>query len=342
MPIHESSRPRLAHPTTLLAAVVLVLACILAAGTSGVARSAPVQARWVLTDLGSLGGTEGTSLATGINNRGQVVGWSRTKGGSFDGFLWENGRTLGLGAFVPVAINDRGQVAGTSGAHAALWEQGTMRDLGTLGGKDSYATAINNRGQVVGVSETKAGKRHAFLWEDGRMRDLGAFDPAAINDRGQVIGSSRAPGASFSPRMRARLWEKGTLRVLGSKRQQALASGIDERGRIVGTVGWRLATWTRPTATGAFREVRLRPSVGGNHDIESHASSNERGQIAATGSGEAYVWENGRRHVLPALPGGQRSVATAINDRGQVVGASGWAHHFEADRAVLWTPRAAG
>jgi uncharacterized membrane protein len=54
------------------------------------------------------------------------------------------------------------------------------------------------------------------------------------------------------------------------------------------------------------------------------------------------VWESGRRHVLPALPGAQRSIAVAINDRGQVVGASGRVHHFEADRAVLWTPRAAG
>ena len=122
----------------------------------------------------------------------------------------------------------------------------------------------------------------------------------------------------------------------------SLASGIDERGRIVGTVGGRLATWTRPTPTGTIKALRLRPASGGNHDIESHASVNERGQIAATGNGEAYVWESGRRHVLPTLPGAQRSVATAINDRSLVVGASGRAHHFEADRAVLWTPRAAG
>ncbi len=356
MPTVGSSRARLARLHAAFAAVVLVLSCAQAAGASGLAHAAPVQARWVLTDLGTLAGEGGTSFASGINNKGQVVGTSTTKDGSSHAFLWEKGRMRDLGTLPGLragsraaAINDRGQIAGSGWAtdpassHAVLWENGTARDLGTLGGKDSYATAINNRGQVVGVSETKAGTRHAFLWTDGKMRDLGAFDPAAINDRGQVVGSGPTPGASsWNRRWRARLWEKGTLRVLGQKRQQALASGIDERGRIVGTVGWRLATWTRATPSGTFREVRLRPSVGGNHDIESRASSNERGQIAATGIREAYVWENGRRHVLPALPGGQRSVATAINDRGLVVGASGRAHHFEADRAVLWTPRAAG
>ena len=53
-----------------------------------------------MTDLGILGGAEGSSSAYGINDAGQVVGKA----------------TVG------------------SSSHAFLWQNGTMTDLGTLGG----------------------------------------------------------------------------------------------------------------------------------------------------------------------------------------------------------------
>ncbi len=85
--------------------------------------------------LGTLPGG-GTSIASGINDRGQVVGNSET-------------------------------VAGEDIRHAFLWEDGEMTDLGTLpGGTESIATAINDRGQIVGYSETapEDGYYHAVLW----------------------------------------------------------------------------------------------------------------------------------------------------------------------------------
>src|SRR5215211_5122081 len=51
----------------------------------------------VLTDLGTLGGD--SSWAGGLNDAGQVVGYSRVAPGSTatDAFLWENGVMTGLG-----------------------------------------------------------------------------------------------------------------------------------------------------------------------------------------------------------------------------------------------------
>jgi probable HAF family extracellular repeat protein len=70
----------------------------------------------VATDLGTLGGPN--SQAFGVNDGGQVVGWSDT----------------------------------AAGGEAFVWEHGTRRALVSLAGLGGQATAINNRGQIVGNS----------------------------------------------------------------------------------------------------------------------------------------------------------------------------------------------
>ena len=87
-----------------------------------------------MVDLGTLDGTGGYewpgTVAWGINNRGQVVGWSRT------------------------GVDPRVLVGGG----------GRMTDLGTLGGRESAARVINNRGQVAGFSDTASLEPHVVLW----------------------------------------------------------------------------------------------------------------------------------------------------------------------------------
>ncbi len=118
-----------------------------------------------MTDLGTLGGRY--CRVTGLNDQGEVVGWSRLKIAS---------------GKAPVE-------------HAFLWSNGRMTDLGTLGGRWSRAVAINNQGQVIGSSATKTGEGHAFVWQDGAMTDLDepggkGSDAFAINESGQVVGWS--------------------------------------------------------------------------------------------------------------------------------------------------------
>jgi probable HAF family extracellular repeat protein len=175
-----------------------------------------------MTELPPLPG-DSTSAATGINNRGQVVGISGECDVAVGRFsaqhavLWEDGVPRDIGNLggdswhTPMAINARGDVVGFSNppagvggafrAHAFLWtEGGGIEDLGTLpGNTSSQALGINARGQVVGLSSGGTGGLRAFLYQDGVMTDLNTLVPGYdgrllfagdINDAGLITGAA--------------------------------------------------------------------------------------------------------------------------------------------------------
>ncbi|MHB9048417.1 MAG: hypothetical protein ACYC35_21095 [Pirellulales bacterium] len=182
----------------------------------------PAQGAFVLSDLGTLGGSH--SYARAINSMGQVVGESYTASTASHGFLWQNGTMTDFGTLLARGINDSGEVAGTlffagSGPRAVLWDSSRgITNLGTLGGISSYATGVNEQSQVVGYSRTVSGAGHAFLWDsDSGMRDLGTLGgsnslASALNNAGQVVGWSYAtPLDPVYYRQHAFLWSDGTM-----------------------------------------------------------------------------------------------------------------------------------
>jgi probable HAF family extracellular repeat protein len=193
-----------------------------------------------------------SSYATGVNNRGQVVGWAEngvhdpTCDPSFQvlqfrAVIWQpNGQMQELpplpgdSTSAATAINDYGQVVGISGdcgvavgsvsaRHAVLWENGVPLDLGNIGG-DAWntPTAINNQGTIVGFANTAPGTARvfeAFIWtKAGSMKSLGKLpgdlrsEALGINERGQIVGLSRGGPFLF----RAVLWQNNTLTDMNS------------------------------------------------------------------------------------------------------------------------------
>ena len=162
-----------------------------------------------MIDLGTLGGTVG--FGNGLNNRGQVIGFSN--------------------------------IAGDVASHAFIWERGVLTDIGTLGGDKSGAGWINNAGQVVGTADLADGTHHAFIWRDGIMTDLGTVggDPCSngghINASGQAIGTSTDCHGTI---LHIFLWENGSMVDLSA--QVLPGSGfafvepvaINDVGEIVG------------------------------------------------------------------------------------------------------------
>jgi len=151
--------------------------------------------RGQLIDLETLGGD--FSEGYGINDRGQVVGYS--------------------------------SIAGNSAQHAFLYSGGQMQDLGTLGGL-SVALRINENGQIVGYSVVNVvlpppvgsiNVSRAFLYSGGRMIDLGALPGSiqstanGINNKAEVVGLSYAMYPD-GPLDRGFLYSGGTMLDINS------------------------------------------------------------------------------------------------------------------------------
>lgn len=225
-------------------------------------------------------------------------------------------------------VNDRGEVVGSYGERAFVWRQGRTRYLRTLGGSGGMATGINNRGQVVGYSRTPDMRMHAVLWSGTGIRSLGTAEATAtaINDHGVIVGMTYpARGAPYAWR-----WSAGRLTPLtgyGVHRSSfTYVYDINSAGQIVGVDdagGWVLdgtrltrlrSLSTTPTTARAINDRGV--VAGGEAD---------RGQAH-----RARIWTHGRIRSLGTMPPpmpmarNPTTMARGINDSGDVVGEHWW------------------
>jgi probable HAF family extracellular repeat protein len=271
--------------------------------------------RYTVTELGTLGGK--FTHPVGINNAGQVVGYSET------------------------APRNGGK---TGDMHAFLWQAITgMRDLGTLGGEYSRAKCINNKGQIVGSASTIVKRlgletNHEFIWDSRRgMRDMnklldcaeGKIEVVAINDDGDIVGR-RGESRGFLLRTDGRIEELPNI----------VPIAINNRGEVVGTFRYVAGDAVMLQASGVLRQL---PTPGGEWRCISAVGMNDKGQVICVadngrGGEHVFLWKSGvelKDVQMPALDSGtaiairkcvqsgepvSSAIALGINNRGQVVG----------------------
>jgi probable HAF family extracellular repeat protein len=319
----------------------------IAAGSLLATLAAP-QPRYSITDLGAVGGTPGQPYL--ITNNGLVAG-AAIASSRMHAVLWYKARkmdigTPGLGGPNSAAFgaNQHGQIVGQAETSVVIgedfcgfnfygfpsstaclpfvWQNGMMAKLPTLGGANGFANSINNQGEVAGLAETTikdpapgcpVSQFKPVIWKKGAIQELqthsGDTDgvAAAINDNGQVVGASGTCASSFNGNSGLYLVEN-----------HALLWESDGAPTDLGNLG----------GTGAF---------AGNHAC----AINNRGQVVGhselthdtTFHGFLWTREKGMRD-LGTLPGDFASLGLAINDGGEVVGAS-LDVNFNP-RAVVW------
>ncbi|MBE9036723.1 DUF3466 family protein [aff. Roholtiella sp. LEGE 12411] len=240
-----------------------------------------------MTNLGTLGGS---SVATGINNAGQVVGSSN----------------LGLTDDSPPPTS-----------RAFLWSKSTgLTNLGTLGsyGEYNYSQAldINDAGQVVGITSASdtatndAGIASAFVWtSSGGMTSLntilgdkGSSAASAINNVGDIAGSIydyTGPFISSAFVLKSNgddVIDLGsTIPVPGTDVNLytgIAANDINDAGQVIGNGFFYRYTdgpflWTSTTGVRNLNTL-IDPSLGWS--LSTVEAINNKGQIVGTGTNQ--------------------------------------------------------
>lgn len=310
------------------------------------AHALPVSAvQYVVTDLGSLGGVTTAPLA--LNTHGEAVGWSYATGVTGQrAFLSAGGVIQDLGSLggahsQALGINAAGQVVGwsnlpgTEHGRAFLYSNGVMQNLGTLGGAYSWAYGINSSGQVVGSAyNTRIGR--AFIYANGSMQDLGSLADSgspsgssaayAVNDGGQVTGYTRTQAGVG----RAFLYSNGVMQEIGSLGGTSYGSAINAGAQIAGYSYLAEGGSTYHAFLYSEGVMNDLGTLGGTHSRA--LGINDQGQVVgwtydARQFVRPFLYENGSMVDLNTLlvpgSGWRLHDATAINNRGQIVG-SGW------------------
>lgn len=280
------------------------------------AAAAQGQVLYTVTDLGDLPGGSNWSEATGINEAGQVVGYSNASTG-LHAFLWDPVTEMmqdlgelpgGLDFSRGMNVNDAGevQVAGYSVGtdsdgtddRAMLWDAvNGMQNLGDLPGSIARSRAfdLNDAGQVTGRGRAGTGDR-AFLWLPAPAYGL----PAGMNDLGDLPGGQ----------------------------DQSQAAAINTAGQVAGYSGYdsgdgwgtHAFLWLPAAAYGLPAGMNDLGDLPGGYDNSYGFGMNDAGQVVGRGSTEAglraFLWDpvNGMQDL-------GEGEARDVNDAGQVVGA---------------------
>ena len=282
---------------------------------AALATAQPPSPRYNVTDLGTLPGGN-FSQATYVSNNDFVSGLSTVADGT---------------------------------QHAVVWYQGRIIDISKPGllGPNTGAFGINVSGQAAVEGEIPSKDPNnenfcdygtglrclPFLWQGGLMTPLPTLGgPNAgvgqINNRGQIPGiaetgtrdSECPPGVAFTgtgPQVldyEAVIWgpRQGEIRVLSPLPGETvgMALWINDNGEAVGV-------------SGRCGNTVLPPLAGGPHAVlwENDGSVHDLGNLGG-GTGNALL--------------GLGNIALAINNQGQVVGASVLPGNAP-DHAFLWT-----
>ena len=270
---------------------------------------------YTVTDLGALNCCSGwyeASAALAVNAHGDVAGVtsSPTDPQRKVPFVYHDGIMTAISDNTGWAtgINDAGQVTGVVvppgllGGHAFVYQNGVFTDIGTLQGYSNqpYAvpSAINNRGTVVGDSNAAA-----FVYENGTMsivKRLSARAAYGINDGGDVVGLIETAMGGSAHSDHGFLFSDNSLVDIGTldgdPGSVSIPLGINRLRQIVG-VAWKNGNSEQRAflwESGVFKELPLlQPPPGYDIHYSGATAINNRGEIIGESNASMFVYRDG-------------------------------------------------
>lgn len=205
----------------------------------------------------------------------------------------------------------------------------TIRDLGPVGGPPGQPFVLKNDGLVSGSAAVASGAENAVLWLNGAMADIGnpglkgrnsiAF---GVNEIGQAVGeaetsASDPTGEDFCG-FQALGFSSSATTCLPFLWQNGVMTPLQTLG---GTNGFANQINNRSVAAGGAE----------NTTLDSGCPAPQKYQF------KPVIWQQGQVHEL-STNGDPDGIAFAINDKGQVVGASGQCTTFNPVSFVYLLP----
>ena len=307
--------------------------------------------------------------ASGVNNAGQVVGYTVDANDVSTATLWNADGTRTplpvLAAANPHAeayrINNNGQIVGLARnnanvSQAAYWDANGVIGIGALNGTgNSFAQDINDNGVVAGSSRATTGQ-HAFTWtQAGGFVDYGSQNPNSnsaiagwngINNSGKMVGTAYILFSPFKASMGMPGDTQPTIISPPGQFSTGMGLAINDAGVMV---GYQNGGSGNPHAAifngdGTFQDLgHLGLGESWAEDI------NNSGVIVGRAMGEdgsgnfvqrATVYEGGQMFELLTLAADSTGwtdlfQASGISDNGAIVGAG----MFNGEiRAYIMTP----
>lgn len=241
-----------------------------------------------------------------------------------------------IATILPAALAFPAAAQRPSGARPEAGPRYKVVDLGPLGGTYSQAFYVTSKGVASGEASLADGDWHAVLWQNGQTRDLGTLGGlnssafGSPNATGQVVGETEtsstdpngedfcgfyASGAPLSgTTCLGFLWQSGPMTPLSTLGgYNSAASAINKSGVIAGNAETAATDSTCPPYD---------PTKGQYQVLQD----------------EPVVWKNGHIKELPTYGGDADGFAIAINDYGQVAGASGTCSTFNSVNGLYLSP----
>ena len=356
----------------LVAGVVSLLGAMINAGQLPSINYAAGASQIIITDLGLLpGGTASAGLA--INSEPIIVGLATDGNLDLQRPFWDanTGDIVGFAdnfnpasTAIPEHMNRSREMGGTemygdNVYQGIYWNStGEAFVLPPLAGVDPFygalhakAHGINSQGQLAGAGNEGVPNfyTHAALWlnKDTEAMDLGFLgqgvplnysEAYGVNDLSHVVGNSAI--GSF---IHGFLWRSGQMTDLGALNGQVVseARAINNTGLIVGKSNIFPVVWEYdPENPGRAPRIRQLPIPAGFFSGTPTAVNDAGDVVGYAGSpnidSHAVLWRDGAAIDLGVWPGGHYSVATGINNLGQIVG-TGTVGGDNLDHALMWT-----